>query len=69
MANQYFWKTDAQINHVASVRYAHGDELMDLPGVTGIGIGKDHIILYVSDRSVQVPDHIEDVPIVKICKE
>ncbi len=68
MGNQYFWKTDTQLNHVASVRYTHGDELTDLPGVTGIGIGKDHIILYVSDQSVMVPDHIEDVPIVKVWK-
>jgi hypothetical protein len=68
VVDQYFWKTDEQLNHVANVRYAHGDELTDLPGVTGIGIGKDHIILYVSDQSVVVPDHIEDVPIVKVLK-
>jgi hypothetical protein len=66
--NEYFWKTDSQLNHVASVRYAHGDELTDLPGVVGIGIGKDHIILYVSDDSVVVPEQIEDVAIVKIRK-
>jgi ribosomal protein L27 len=48
------------------VRYAHGDELTDLPGVTGIGMGKDHIILYVADDNVEVPEKIEDVKIVKI---
>ncbi len=68
VGNQYFWKTDTQLNHVANVRYAHADELSDLPGVTGIGIGKDHIILYVSDQSVIVPDHIEDVAIVRVWK-
>ncbi|HZW56937.1 MAG TPA: hypothetical protein VFF30_11670 [Nitrososphaerales archaeon] len=57
-----------QLNHVANVRDAHGEELSDLPGVVGIGIGKDHIILYVSDQSVEVPNRIEDVAIVKICK-
>lgn len=66
--NKYFWKTDSQLNHVANVRYAHEDELTDLPGVIGIGIGKDHIILYVSEESVVVPTQIEDVAIVKICK-
>jgi hypothetical protein len=66
--NRYFWKTDSQLNHVANVRYAHGDELIDLPGVTGIGIGKDHIILYVTDLSVAVPDHLEDVAIVRVRK-
>ncbi len=69
MANPYLWKeTDSQLNHVANVRYAHSDELSDLPGVTGIGIGKDHIILYVSDSSVETPTKIEDVVIVKICR-
>ncbi len=68
VVDHYFWKTDAQLNHVANVRYAHGDELTDLPGVTGIGIGKDHIILYVSDVTVVVPSRIEDVAIVKICR-
>lgn len=68
MGNQYLWKTDAQLNHVANVRYAHAEELSDLPGVIGIGIGKDHIILYVSDESVSVPDRIEDVAIVKVVK-
>jgi hypothetical protein len=48
------------------VRYAHGDELTDIPGVTGIGLGKDHIILYVSDDAVEVPPQVEDVTIVKI---
>jgi hypothetical protein len=66
--NSYFRKADSQLNHVAEVRYAHGDELTDLPGVTGIGIGKDHIILYVSEQSVVVPSKVEDVSIVKICK-
>lgn len=68
MGKGFFWKTDSQLNHVANVRYAHGDELTDLPGVTGIGIGKDHIILYVSEQSVVVPNRVEDVSIVKICK-
>jgi hypothetical protein len=70
MAKAYIWKkTDTQFNHVANVRYAHGDELSDLPGVTGIGIGKDHIILYVSDLSVETPNQIEDVAIVKIIRK
>ena len=66
MADSYLWKTGSQLNHVTQVRYAHGDELSDIPGVTGIGIGKDHIILYVSDETVEVPKQIEDVPIIKI---
>jgi hypothetical protein len=66
----YLWKnTDSQINHVANVRYAHGDELSDLPGVIGIGIGKDHIILYVSDLSVETPSRIEDVAIIKVSRK
>jgi hypothetical protein len=69
VTNSYFWKNDSQLNHIAQVRYAHGDELTDLPGVTGIGIGKDHIILYVSDETVELPTHVEDVPIVKIRKK
>ena len=69
MGNGYLWKnTDSQLNHVANVRTAHGDELSDLPGVVGIGMGKDHIILYVSDESIEVPDRIEDVTIIKIYK-
>jgi hypothetical protein len=68
VGNGYFWKTDTQLNHVANVRYARESELCDLPGVVGIGIGKDHIILYVSDMSVEVPPRIEDVAIVKICR-
>jgi hypothetical protein len=69
MGNGYLWKdTDSQLNHVANVRAAHGEELTDLPGVVGIGIGKDHIILYVSDESIEVPNRIEDVAIVKICR-
>ncbi len=66
MNKGYLWKTDSQLNHITQVRYAHGEELSDIPGVTGIGIGKDHIILYVSDETVEVPKQIEDVPIVKI---
>ena len=46
----------------------HGDELTDLPGVTGIGIGKDHIILYVSGLEVEVPDMVEDVQVIKVCR-
>jgi hypothetical protein len=61
-----FWQTDNQLNHVARVRYAHSDELTDILGVTGIGIGKDHIIVYVADDGVDVPNKIEDVAIVKI---
>jgi hypothetical protein len=61
-----FWQTDNQLNHVARVRYAHSDELTDILGVTGIGIGKDHIIVYVADDAVDVPNKIEDVVIVKI---
>jgi hypothetical protein len=65
----YLWKnTDSQLNHVSNVRYSHGDELSDLPGVVGIGIGKDHIILYVSDMSIEAPSRIEDVAIVKVCR-
>ena len=66
MGSNYLWKTDNQLNRVAQVRYAHGDELSDLPGVTGIGIGKDHIIVYVSSDSVEVPSQVEEVPIIKI---
>lgn len=68
MGNGYLWKTDSQLNHVANVRTAHGDELSGLPGVVGIGIGKDHIILYVLDDSIEVPVRIEDVTIVKVCR-
>ncbi len=64
--NGYLWKADEHLNHLARVRYEHGDELSDLPGVTGIGIGKEHIIVYVSNDSVEVPAIIEDVPIVKV---
>ncbi len=68
MGNDYLWKKDDQLNHVARVRYAHGDELSEIRGVTGIGMGADHIIVYVSNESVEVPKQIEDVPIVKICR-
>lgn len=64
--NGYLWKADEHLNHLARVRYEHGDELTDLPGVTGIGLGKEHIIVYVSSDSVEVPTVIEDVPIVKV---
>jgi hypothetical protein len=53
---------------VAKIRYQHGDELTDLPGVTGIGIGKDHIILYVASIDVSVPEMIEDVHIIKVVR-
>jgi hypothetical protein len=66
VGSNYLWKTDDQLNRVAQVRYAHGDELTGLPGVTGIGIGKDHIIVYVSSETVVVPAQIEEVPIIKI---
>jgi hypothetical protein len=39
-----------------------------MPGVTGIGIGKDHIIVYVSSEAVEVPAQIEEVPIIKILR-
>lgn len=64
--NNYLWKSDGQLNRIAEVRYAHGGELERIPGVTGIGIGKDHIIVYVSADTVQVPAQVEEVPIVKI---
>ena len=66
MGSTYLWKTDGQLNRVAEVRYAHGEELSGLPGVTGVGIGKDHIIVYVSSDTVAVPAMIEEVPIIKI---
>jgi len=66
VGSTYLWKTDEQLNRVAQVRYAHGDELTDMPGVTGIGIGKDHIIVYVSSDAVEVPAMIDEVPIIKI---
>jgi hypothetical protein len=68
VGNDYIWKADEKLNHLANVRYARGEELTDLPGVTGIGIGKDHIILYVSNENVVVPKQVEDVQIVKICR-
>jgi len=34
--------------------------------VTGIGIGKDHIILYVSGEEVEVPEMVEDVQVIKV---
>jgi hypothetical protein len=64
--NGYLWKADEHLNRVAKMRYSHGDELTDLPGVTGIGIGKDHIILYVSGDEVEVPDMVEYVRIIKV---
>jgi hypothetical protein len=66
--NGYLWKTDEHLNHIAKVRYEHGDELTDLPGVTGIGIGKDHIIVYVLNDDIEVPSSVDDVRIVKICR-
>jgi hypothetical protein len=66
MGNDYLWKSDGMLNRVAQVRYARGDELTDMPGVTGIGIGKDHIIVYVSSDAVEVPAQIDEVPIIKI---
>ncbi len=68
MGNGFLWKTNDQLDHVANVRYANGEALTDIPGVTGIGRGRDHIILYVSDEKVEVPKQIEDVLIVKICR-
>jgi len=66
MGSSYLWKTDDQLNRVAQVRYAHGDELSGLPGVTGVGIGKDHIIVYVANDGVVVPAVIDEVPVIKI---
>jgi hypothetical protein len=66
VGNDYLWKSDGQLNRVAQVRYARGGELEGIPGVMGVGIGKDHIIVYVSSESVVVPTHIDEVPIVKI---
>jgi hypothetical protein len=66
--NGYLWKEEEHLNHLSKVRYAHGDELSALPGVTGIGMGKDHIIVYVDKESVEVPSHAEDIPIVKILR-
>jgi hypothetical protein len=34
--------------------------------VTGIGMGKDHIIAYVSDDDVEVPKMLEDIAVIKI---
>ena len=39
-----------------------------MPGVTGIGMGKDHIIVYVSGDEVEVPGMLEDVQVIKIRK-
>ena len=66
--NGYLWKEDEHLNHLAKVRYEHGDELSDLPGVTGLGMGKDHIIAYVSNDKVDVPNLLEDIPVIKICR-
>ncbi len=68
MGGKYLWKADDQLNRVAQVRYAHHDELSGILGVTGIGMGKDHIILYVSTEMVEVPKKVEDVTIVKIVR-
>ncbi len=59
---------DEHLNHLSKVRYAHGDELTALPGVTGIGMGKDHIIVYVEKESVEVPSRVDDVLLVKILR-
>ena len=66
--NGYLWKEDEHLNHLAKVRYEHGDELSDLPGVTGLGMGKDHIIVYVTSDSVEVPALVEDIRLVKVCR-
>jgi hypothetical protein len=34
--------------------------------VTGVGIGKDHIIVYVATEDVEVPTMLEDVLVVKV---
>jgi hypothetical protein len=66
--NGYLWKEDEALNHLSKVRYAHGDELTALPGVTGIGMGKDHIIVYVEKDSVEVPSLVEDIHVIKILR-
>jgi hypothetical protein len=66
MASSFVTKTENRPRRVAEVRYAHGDELSRLPGVTGVGIGKDHIIVYVENEHVEVPKQMEQVPIIKI---
>jgi len=64
--NGYLWKENEQLNHLSSVRYEHGHEITDLPGVTGIGMGKDHIIAYVSNLEVEVPKTLKDIAVVKV---
>jgi hypothetical protein len=64
--NGYLWKSDEHLNRIAKIRYEHGGELTDLPGVTGLGIGKDHIIAYVASDDVSVPAMIEDVHVIKV---
>jgi len=64
----YLWKTDDDTNRVANVRYAHGAELAGIPGVTGIGIGKDHIIVYAKNAQVKVPSEVDGVPIITILR-
>ncbi|MGA2666399.1 MAG: hypothetical protein ABSF83_15795 [Nitrososphaerales archaeon] len=66
--NGYLWKEDEYLNHLSKVRYTRGAELTALPGVTGIGMGKDHIIVYVDKNSVEVPSQLEDVHVVKILR-
>ena len=66
--NGYLWKADESLNHLAKVRYEHGNELTDLPGVTGIGLGKDHIIAYVASDDVECPAMLEDVHVIKVRK-
>lgn len=64
----YLWKQDDDAQRVSTVRYAHGSELSKMPGVTGIGMGKDHIIVYVSSGAVKVPSQIEGVRLVKVVR-
>jgi hypothetical protein len=64
----YLWKSDDETNRVANVRYARGAELAGIPGVTGIGIGKDHIIVYVKNLEAKVPAEIDGVRITKIIR-
>jgi len=34
--------------------------------VTGIGLGKDHIIAYVTSDQVECPEMLEDVRVIKV---
>lgn len=67
--NNYLWKTDGHLNRVAEVREAHSKELESIEGVTGVGLGKDHIIIYVSTDEARVPPQVDGVPVVKVRRD